>query len=155
ETVSRQAKGMNLDTILAGLDILSATKARLRGSSHGRVLLEMALVRLARLDDLVSLTQLGQWLAQPNTTPMPRTAGLAPAAPATSRPGAVQPPEGAKKKPVADGEAAAAAPATLSAQSLPQVWQEVLTQIGPLLASEVEKAGLPAISGPNTLVLHF
>ena len=51
-----------LDTVLAGLDILQSAKSRLRGSGHGRVLVEMALVRLCRLDDLVSLTQLAQML---------------------------------------------------------------------------------------------
>jgi DNA polymerase-3 subunit gamma/tau len=65
ETLSRQAEALKLDTILAGLDILSTTKARLRTSSHGRVLLEMALVRLGRLDDLESLSQLAEWLRAP------------------------------------------------------------------------------------------
>jgi hypothetical protein len=35
------------------------------------------------------------------------------------------------------------------------VWAEILTQVGPILARELEKAGLPAISGPNNLVLRF
>jgi hypothetical protein len=43
----------------------------------------------------------------------------------------------------------------LSAQSLPQIWQTVLAQTAPILAKELEKAGLPAIFGPNTLVLRF
>jgi DNA polymerase-3 subunit gamma/tau len=62
DTLIQQADTISLDTILAGLDILGTTKARLRGSNHGRVLVEMALVRLGRLDDLVSLSQLTQWL---------------------------------------------------------------------------------------------
>jgi DNA polymerase-3 subunit gamma/tau len=62
DTVVQQANMISLDSILAGLDILGTTKARLRGSNHGRVLVEMALVRLGRLDDLVSLSQLSQWL---------------------------------------------------------------------------------------------
>src|SRR5438132_927240 len=62
ETLASQAAALNLDTILAGLDVLSMTKARLRGSGHPRVLLEMALVRLSRLDDLVSVAQLAQML---------------------------------------------------------------------------------------------
>ena len=62
------ARRCSLDTILAGLDVLSTTKARLRGSNHGRTLVEMALVRLGRLDDLVSLAQLAQWLGQAGAT---------------------------------------------------------------------------------------
>ncbi|HEV3205239.1 MAG TPA: DNA polymerase III subunit gamma/tau, partial [Gemmataceae bacterium] len=62
EILTRQAQALPLDTILAGLDILNATKARLRTSSHGRVLMEMVLVRLGRLHDLASLSQLANWL---------------------------------------------------------------------------------------------
>src|SRR5262249_27960824 len=55
-----QAKSVHLDTLLAGLDILSATKARMLKSAHGRTLVEMALVRLGRLEDLVPLSTLTQ-----------------------------------------------------------------------------------------------
>src|SRR5262249_29167425 len=58
--LAEQAGRLTIDTVLAALDILAATRARLRTSNHGRVLFEMALVRLARLEDLVSLTQLAQ-----------------------------------------------------------------------------------------------
>jgi DNA polymerase-3 subunit gamma/tau len=155
-TLCRQAAGLPLDTILAGLDILSATKARLRGSSHGRVLLEMALVRLAHLEDLVPLTQLAQWLGQPQTGQAARPAPPSSANSAGPRPGVIQPPEAPKKKPLTDVEPARTGGATsLAAESLAQVWQEVLAQVGVLLANELHKAGLPAISGPNTLVLQF
>ena len=49
-TLDRQAKALKLDTILAGLDVLATTRNRLRDSSHGRTLVEMALVRLCRLE---------------------------------------------------------------------------------------------------------
>jgi DNA polymerase-3 subunit gamma/tau len=189
-TLGQQAARLSLDTILAGLDILAQTKARMRGSSHGRVLLEMALVRLGRLDDLVALSQLAQWLAQPNgSVPAGRPAAPAAPSPATGRrvgnstaapavrgreggggepekgsdplnlggqtPFPVQPPE-VKKKSLTEGQPPPAGTGPVpSAQALPQIWQEVLTQVGPLLANDLEKAGLPAISGPNTLVLRF
>ena len=38
----RQAKALTLDAVLAGLDVLSTTRLRLRDSSHGRTLVEMA-----------------------------------------------------------------------------------------------------------------
>src|SRR5262249_14698195 len=65
----RQANMVSLDSILAGLDVLGTTKARLRGSNHGRALVETALVRLGRLDNLVSLSQLTQWLNPTETRP--------------------------------------------------------------------------------------
>ena len=52
-------------------------------------------------------------------------------------------------------DTAPTAPVPLSHESLPAIWQDVLAQIGPLLASNLEKAGLPAISAPNSLVLRF
>ncbi|HEX4592012.1 MAG TPA: DNA polymerase III subunit gamma/tau, partial [Gemmataceae bacterium] len=61
-TVIAQAASVPLDTILAGLDVLQTTLYRLRGSSHGRVVLEMAIVRLSRLEDLASLSQIAQML---------------------------------------------------------------------------------------------
>jgi len=152
DTLAKQAAALKLDTILAGLDVLNTTKVRLRGSNHGRVLMEMALVRLGRLDDLVSLAQVAQWLAQPGTAPAARGGG-----PAPSRP--VEPTEGVKKKPltVAEGPPAAASPIPqpLSEESLPRLWQEVLSQVGPMMARQAEKAGPPAIFGPNALVLRF
>jgi DNA polymerase-3 subunit gamma/tau len=159
ETVSRQAAGVPLDSILAGLDILAATKARLRSTTHGRVLVEMALVRLGRLDHLVSLTQLAQWLGQP-TGPESGTRRPSPPAPpasASQRPAErVEPPEAAKKKPPAAAEVAPAnALLNLTTESLPQLWREVLAQVGPMHAAELERAGLPAISAPNALVLCF
>ncbi len=70
DILRQHSKQASLDTILAGLDVLSATKARLRGSGHGRTLFEMAVVRLCRLHDLASLSQLAQWLGQ--AAPEPR-----------------------------------------------------------------------------------
>ena len=44
-----------LDSILAALQILAEARGRLRGSPHGRTLVEIAILRVARLDDLVEL----------------------------------------------------------------------------------------------------
>jgi DNA polymerase-3 subunit gamma/tau len=147
ETLSQQASALKLDTILAGLDILATAKSRLRGTTHGRYVVEMALVRLGRLDDLVSLSQLAQWLGQ-SARPDAASAREGRLAPSFSDP--------VKKKPVSAPEGSSA-PTTipLGPETLPQVWQAVLSQSGPILGRELEKAGLPAIFGPNTLVLRF
>lgn len=90
ETLSTQAKALQLDAILAGLDILSVTKSHLKNSNHGRTLVEMALVRLGRLENLMALPYLVRLLNQQRAG----TGGLA--MPAAS--GTVVPPEGIKKK---------------------------------------------------------
>jgi DNA polymerase III subunit gamma/tau len=143
EVITSQAPSIPLDTILAGLDILQATRSRFRAGSHARVLLEMALIRLSRLENLLSLSQIAQMLqGADGPVSAPPTSALR-----TSIP------EPAKKKPTADPNESGHV--ALTADALPQVWAEVLTQMGPFLGRELEKAGLPAISGPNRLVLQF
>ena len=46
-----------IDSILAALQILSECRSRMRGSLHGRLLVELALVRIARLEDLTDLAR--------------------------------------------------------------------------------------------------
>jgi DNA polymerase III subunit gamma/tau len=146
ETLAQQAAAVPLDTLLAGLDILATTKARLRASNHGRTLLEMALVRLARLEDLVSITQLAQLLASSGGE-------VRKAAPTAAR--TTLPPEAVKKKLNGAEPLAANGSRALSAATLQPVWQEVLAQVGPMFSSKLQGAGFPAIIGPNTLVLSF
>jgi DNA polymerase-3 subunit gamma/tau len=56
--VRRIVERWTIDSILAALQILSECRSRMRGSLHGRLLVELALVRIARLEDLASLGSL-------------------------------------------------------------------------------------------------
>jgi DNA polymerase-3 subunit gamma/tau len=147
--LEQQAAAGNLDTVLAGLDILVSAKNRLRSSGQAQTLVQMALIRLCRLDDLTPLSQLAMWLSQPGSAAVgpgqTLKSGVAASVPATL------PPEG-KKKPV---EAESANPGGLTAESLPVVWPEVIAQLGLTTGGSLQKAGLPAIFGPNALVLSF
>jgi DNA polymerase-3 subunit gamma/tau len=157
ETLARQAKALQLDTILAGLDVLTTAKLHLRGCNHGRTLVEMTLIRLGRLENLASLTQLARWLSQQS-----RTAGGATAA-------HVAPPEGVKKKPLVHANggpapqadtpdrpaAKAESPQPLTTDNLARVWSQVVQKVGVILGRSLERGGIPAIFGPNTLVLRF
>lgn len=145
QRLAEQARKVRIDTILAGLDVLATTKARLRNSGQGRVLLEMAVVRLSRLEDLVPLTQLAQWVSQGK--PGSATPAARPATP-------VSPPEAQKKNPPARAEPQAT-PEQMTSDNLAVVWPRVLGLTGPMLAGHLERAGEVAISGPNTLVLRF
>ena len=67
-----------LDTVLAALQILTETRSRLRGSSHGRLLVELGLVRVARLESLTELSDLVQRLSaieSGSPIPAPRPSG--------------------------------------------------------------------------------
>jgi DNA polymerase III subunit gamma/tau len=73
DLIKTHAGGLALDTILAGLDVLSTAKSRMRGSSHIQVLVEAAAVRLTRMDDLVSVTGLMHQVSTAPHSPTPDT----------------------------------------------------------------------------------
>jgi DNA polymerase III subunit gamma/tau len=137
------AKSAGLDAILAGLDVLAAAKARLRGSTHGRTLVEMALVRLGRLKDLVSVGEVASWLT--------RTSGER--GPAAAPPARLGPGEIVKKKPPLPDLTTRTV--ELTAVTLPALWAKTLGMVGTIHARELERGGVPAIFAPNTLVLRF
>jgi DNA polymerase III subunit gamma/tau len=101
----------------------------------------------------VSVAQVAQWLSQAGP-PAPRTSAGSPAvaAPRTA------PPDGAKKKSLtaAFEQVREAVPVAPSAEDeVSQLWPRVLQEVRGILATSLGKAGIPAISGPNTLVLRF
>ena len=51
------------DTLLAALQVLAEARSKLRGSPHGRTLVEIAILRVARLDDLGELGEVVARLA--------------------------------------------------------------------------------------------
>ncbi len=153
QELQRQAQAGETDTLLAGLDVLVSAKNRMRYSQHGRVLLEMALVRLARLENLVALSQLTQMLA--GERPAASAGGRSPS-PAGSATGSAASPEPEKKKPELGLESPESfSPIPLTPQTINQLWQQVLALVGPMLANDLKKVSSLAISGPNTLVIRF
>ena len=62
DALREQAEQWGMQTLLAAAQILDQAVSRMRQSVHGRILLELALVRIARLEDLDELsTLLAQW----------------------------------------------------------------------------------------------
>jgi DNA polymerase-3 subunit gamma/tau len=144
------AQSLSLDTILAGLDVLTTAKARLRGGNHGLVLLEMTVLRLIRLDEFVQVSQLVNWLAQ----------GQAGNAPSVAAPRTAPAVEAGKKNSIAGPEPAAnGMPAPVvpisGSDNLEGIWARVRDEVGPMLSGNLATAGLPAILGPKTLVIRF
>jgi DNA polymerase-3 subunit gamma/tau len=115
--ITEQALGLSLDFIFAAADILSEAKGRLRGSSYGRVLVDIALARIASLEELGSIAELADRLeglesrlGASAATPAARAHSTA-AAPAREPATA----DSKKKAIVADRPAAPAAPAPAAA----------------------------------------
>lgn len=158
ERIKQHVAGTNLDAILAGLEILTATKAKLRGSPHAQVLLEVAAVRLAKLADLLSVAELAQWMTQGvpagGNGPVGRVPAHLPQPPAESvKKKVLTPPE---VKAEANGKPAAAM--TSGEEPFGMVWEKVLDQIGAntVLAAQLRQASnLPAIFGPNSLAITY
>jgi DNA polymerase-3 subunit gamma/tau len=157
----QQARQLSLDAILAGLDIWTAVKGRMRDSAHAQVLLEMAVVRLARLEELLSVGALATALSQGESAAGARNIGPA-------RPGAavIEAVEGAKKNgqltpnPALNGNGTdeAESPQELTEASIPEIWRRLnryLTDKAPILATHLKLANLPAIFGPNSLAIRF
>ena len=65
------ARRWPLDSILAAMQILDQAKGRLRGSSHGRLIVELALARAARLEDFAELGELLGRLGNPGASGPP------------------------------------------------------------------------------------
>lgn len=149
EALFVQAQTMSLDTILAGLDVLSTTRMRLKGTSQGRILVEMALVRLGRLEDMVALSQLTQWIRE---APKDGSAPAIQVSGASS--GAVK-----KKTPTSEvrslSEEELSKPVALTAENVEVVWKSTLEQVGQFLRRYFSAANTPAISGPKTLEVSF
>ena len=160
EAILQQVRGLSLDTILTGLEVWTTTKGRMRGSNHSQVLLEMALVRLSRLDEMLSVSSLIQGVSQ-GAVSIPVSAPNN----GSPRPATVRPPEadgGSKKNGLTPGNPPPSgdvnATLTLSESTLPEIWERVkgyLTEKGPVLAGYLKNANLPAIFGPNSLAIPF
>ena len=76
-----------LDTLLAALQILAEARARLRGSPHGRLIVELALVRVARLENFRELGELISSLSSIDQgAPSPTSVGSSTTLPASAGP---------------------------------------------------------------------
>ena len=154
-----------IDAILAALQIAAETRGKLRGSPHGRILVELALVRVARLENLSDLGELIARLAALESGAVPPTsvnhAALSaikkkltspePAVPAShqdSASGSAPPgPPRATRSPADDGP-------PLSLEAARQAWPEVIKLVGLRFGKGLGLVAPSAISGPNLLVIE-
>ncbi len=168
-----------LETLLAAADILAELKNRLRNTNYGRVLVDIALVRIAQLEELAPLSELAEQLAaleaRLDGNPPLAQAGSA-AAPAVS----AAPAPVSKKNFIAPAEAtaavtreptdaghahavppldppeaqpASAANAALTADSATHRLRAIARELNPVLAESIARAQLSVGPAPNMLVL--
>lgn len=148
---------LGLETVLAIMQILDQTTARLRYSTHGRILAELAVVRICSLENLERLAgligQLRDGVPPPariSQAPAPAQS-LAPADPAKKKwLNGEKPTDQAAPPPVENTAGVAVRPENAS-----QIWSETLARLSGMLADHAREAECRATSAPNRLALHF
>jgi DNA polymerase III subunit gamma/tau len=129
------------ETILAMLQIIDQSLARMRTSGHAAVLAEMAIVRLAGLENLDTLAEViaGVKAAAASSPPRPQASAAVP------RPREKKTPDRplnsrAEAEATVDPPAAAAAPAALPAAEPLAVWRRAGEAVGGLVADFAAEA---------------
>ena len=177
EEVRGQSARLGMENTLVGLDLLDNALMRLKDSPHTRLLVEITLMRMARLGELLSVGQLSLALlesrkAQP-AAPRPQLAGPADPGPDPKKAqagdradGPVAPapharvpqpvlaaPEPAAPPRVVPVPQVVATPARL--RSVVEVWPQVIEGAGKMLAAGLYSASEPRVTGELTAVLRF
>ncbi|HVX13228.1 MAG TPA: DNA polymerase III subunit gamma/tau [Pirellulales bacterium] len=151
QTVGRE---LGIETVLAVMQILDQTLGRLRYSSHGRILGELALVRICRLEDLESLSRLVSQLREGTVDSSPREPSriAAPARPPSPGPAPIVERPADETTSLARGVSAQPAPLAgtppAGAQSGPESLAEAAKK-KPLAAELSDPPRRPAESGPS------
>ncbi len=176
---------LGIQTVLAMIQVLDQTAARMRGSSHTRTLAEMAVVRLANLDDLDSLAAAIAELRGGEAMSMAPPAavkknGSASAIKAPPNVGAdagpppptvvpaplpTPPPSKPDREPNSDRvpmhrvdaaePATPPAPIALNEETLQAAWKKMTASLEGLLASQVEVAHSVHLADDGSVVVGF
>ncbi len=161
EQLIQTGKQLGLETILAIMQIVDHTLSRLRYSTQSRTLAEMALVRIANLENLDELSTL---IAQLRSGAPPATdlAGVSPSSAAKKKAeltagrnasnGAANDASHGASEPVAARPEGAI---QLTDETLEAIWKETLANLSDLLAENAALCESVAIRAPNRLVVTF
>jgi DNA polymerase-3 subunit gamma/tau len=163
DEVAEAGRQLGLETILAAMQILDQTLSRLRYSTQARLLAELALVRIASLEDLDDLATLIAQLEQggaaaggpaPRAAAAPaRTAASGPARPRErekkTEPALASPPE--EPEPPPSRHAAVA----LCEENAIELWSQACEKIPGLAGQQAKHFDRVAILAPNHLEVHF
>ena len=159
--IAEAGKKLGLHTILAVMQILDQTLSRMRYSTQGRILAELALVRICHLEDLDELPALIAELR--SGAPAMGGAMSRPTPAATSTPArssgdmsvkknvesAVVPPVSSLQPP-SDGPGI-----PLTADNVAEVWNQAISRLSGMMVEHAKQFYRIAISAPDHLVISF
>ena len=182
--VADVADRLGLQTVLAVMQILDQTLSKLRYSTQGRILAELALVRICSLEDLQELTELIARLQGNQATDLASPPGRSPegrpgrsAGPASGgnpaskvAPRPVETPVSNENRPASParkdpgdvepsgGDEAPpedVEPVGLTAENAMETWNRALDGLPGMVADHARQFDAVAISAPNRLVISF
>ena len=176
QQVAEAGKRLGLDTLLAVMQILDQTLSRMRYSTQGRILAELALVRISHLEDLDELSEvISQLQLQPGVAVPPAAAAKKKLEPAVDTPhssrsgdslprwpvGYCHPRGGSAECPIcrpghrAIGTRQRAGYVELTAENAVEVWDRALSRLSGMAADQARQFDSIAIPAPNRLVIRF
>lgn len=174
--LQQSGQSLGVETMLAVVQVLDQSIARMRYSTHVRTLLELAIVRIARLENLDELSEVVSQLrhggsappARATTAPrstiekkndLSRAAQVGPALSATSTEKLEDDSSGASVSAAAEVVSIVAVEAAvtseLTAETVDSIWKEALADLGDMTADFARHAERIQLSGPNHLVASF
>jgi DNA polymerase-3 subunit gamma/tau len=144
-----------LDTILAAMQILADYRMKLRGSPHGRLLVETALVRVARLESMTELSEVIARLAsmESDGPPAPALEKKKPVAAESILAAAIRdepPPAPTAPEPVAAGPDGRV---PWEIEAIAAGWPQWAEGLESDLATKLTRMAPAAILGPNQLAV--
>jgi DNA polymerase-3 subunit gamma/tau len=148
---------LGIQTLLAIVQILDQSVTRMRHSTHTRTLLEIALVRICKLDDLDELSALLGRLRDGN---LPAHSAGSRANVSSGNPVAATAPSTTEKKTpepallAENGTARASEQPIVTAEILPALWKQALAAIEDMTRDFASKAESIAIIGPNRVLVR-
>ena len=157
--VKQTGEQFGLNTLLAIAQILDQTLVRLRQSTHVRTLVEMALVRICKLEDLDLLPGVVAHLRDGAPVDLTSQQRASAASGTIAAPPRATPSDSAEKKtPGAEGQQED----TVGVKASPfdgttalTVWRKTLDELQDMTGEFASKFSGVAISGPNRLVVEF
>jgi DNA polymerase III subunit gamma/tau len=177
EAVTTAGKQLGLGTLLAIMQILDQTLSRMRYSTQGRILAELALVRICQLENLDELSEVIAQLRSgaaveaiggtTSTSPgikkkyepaagepvVARSAGVPPATEDIGRSAGVPPATG--NEGTSGGRDAHAPLAELTSQNAVALWNHALATLSGMVVEQAKQFDSVTLPSPNRLVLWY
>ncbi|MCC6124372.1 MAG: DNA polymerase III subunit gamma/tau [Pirellulales bacterium] len=178
--IAAAGQRLGLQTVLAMMQILDQTLSRMRYSTQGRILAELALVRICHLEDLEELAQIVAQVrsGMPITvvgsgaTPLPTSDLPSAGTSAGYSSGIISPPAlespagdlGGKKNDESivtpyqsppEATPKVASPTVLTPENAMELWNRAIGRVSGMVADHARRFHAVAISAPNTLAISF